>query len=199
VGSIAHADPSAEIPLVALLLDAVLDVHGGDGIRSIPIGEFFFGYLTTALDPSEVIAAVRFPDSPLSFGARRGTAFTEMARREGDFALVAVACQLDLDDEGRVLDVRLGLGGVAPVPVRLTDAEASLKGNRVSDRLFREIAQTAAQGLEPDEDLHATVEYRRHVARELTVQALQAASAEAAAQWGELVVEDKTVRWSRDS
>lgn len=172
VGSIVHADPSSEIPLVALILDAVLEIAGPSGVRSVPVAEFFYGYMMTDLQQDEIVTAVKWPGVMKDAALMRGTSFTEMARREGDFALVSAACQMDVDADGRIVDVRIGVGGAGSAPLRLTDAEDSLKGSIGSERIFKEAAESIADYLEPDEDQFVSAEYRRKVAVNLTCVAL---------------------------
>lgn len=179
VGSIVHADPSAEVPLAALLLDAILEISGPQGQRSLPLSEFFFGYMMTDLQVDEIVTAVRFPGVLASHSTTRGTAFTEMARRDGDFALVSAACQMDLEQDGKIADVRLGVGGVGPSPLRLTESEESLKNNLPSAALFHSVAQAIVEVIEPEEDPFVSASYRRQVAVGLTQKVLEESWADA--------------------
>ena len=176
VGSIVHADPSAELPLVAVCLDAVVEITGPGGSRDVAIADFYLGYLATDLAADEVALAVRFPTTPLPPDVRRGTAFLEMARREGDFAIVGAAAQIDVDLRARrVIDVRLGLTGVAGAPFRFHDGEAMVRAATDPQAVFASVARAAAEAIDPDSDLHATAAYRRSVARTLLERALDAA------------------------
>jgi CO/xanthine dehydrogenase FAD-binding subunit len=179
VGSIVHADPSAEAPLAALLLEAVLEVFGPAGTRLIPVSDFFYGYMMTDLQPDEVVTGAIFTDFLVEECCVRGTSFVEIARREGDFALVSAACQLDLDNDGILADARIGVGGVGGVPIRLADIEEYLKGKTPSEQLFREAAEAVGESIEPDEDPFVTADYRRQVAVRLTQRALVQAWEEA--------------------
>jgi aerobic carbon-monoxide dehydrogenase medium subunit len=171
-GSIAHADPSAELPAVALATEAeLLASSAARGERAIPASEFFGGFFTTALADDEILTSVRFPvTSPGT-----GTAFVEAARRHGDFAMVGAATMLALDGN-RVTRARIVLTGVAGTPTRRPEAEALLEGSAPSDEAFRAAADAAATGLEPPSDLHGSSAYRTHVARVLVRRGLDAAA-----------------------
>jgi CO/xanthine dehydrogenase FAD-binding subunit len=176
VGSIVHADPSAELPLVAACLDAIVEVSGPGGSRDVTIADFYLGYLATDLAAVEVALGVRFPAPALPADARRGTAFLEMARREGDFAIVAAAVQIDVDLRARrVIDVRLGLTGVAGAPFRFHAGEAMIRAATDPPAAFADVARAAAAAIDPASDLHATAAYRRSVAATLLERALDAA------------------------
>ena len=161
-GSLAHADPTAEWCLIAVALGAVVEIAGPRGEREIPAEEFLLGYFTTALEPDEIVTAVRFP-APC-----RRAAMQEFARRHGDFALVAVAVALPEDGEPRVV-----LGGVGDVPVRAREAEQVLAG---SPNAFEEAARAAAAEIDPGFDLHASPDYRRRLAAVLVRRALEEAA-----------------------
>ncbi len=171
-GSIAHADPSAELPAVLAVLGGEVTVHGPRGTRVISAQDLFVTYLTTALDARELLAEVRFPALPP--GA--GWAWLEIARRHGDFALVGVGVVLTAR-AGVITEARIGLTGVGPAPVRVRDAERLLAGRAASEALWEEAAAAVRAGAEPDSDIHASAEYRRHVAGVLTRRALRQAFA----------------------
>jgi len=171
-GSIAHADPHAELPAAALALDAELIARGPSGERTIPASEFFHGFLTTALEPDELLVEVRFPGMP----ERAGAGFVEVARRHGDFALVGAAAIVALGGDGAIADARLVFIGVGGAAVRATEAEALLRGRAATPESFAEAAEEAAGGLEPPSDLHASGDYRRRVARVVARRALQEAT-----------------------
>jgi carbon-monoxide dehydrogenase medium subunit len=158
-GSLAHADPAAELPAVAVALDATFAVRSLRGTRTITARDFFDGYFTTTLAPDEVLTEITFPVAP------PGTKVSvqEMARRHGDFAMVAVVAQQDPDG-----DTRLALVNVADKPYRATEAEAAARAGADVE----EIADLATRDLEPSTDLHATSAYRKHVARVLVRRAL---------------------------
>jgi carbon-monoxide dehydrogenase medium subunit len=175
-GSLAHADPAAELPAVARALDAEFVVRSTSGERVIPAAEWFEGYLSTARRPDEVLVGVRFPTA----APGTGVAFLEVARRHGDFAIVGLAASLTLAD-GAISDARVAFSGVADVPVRAPDAEALLVGERPSAQLFEEAARRATAGLDPPADLHGSSEYRKKVAATLVRRALRAATGNAEA------------------
>lgn len=170
-GSIAHADPAAELPLLFQVLDGVATVRNASGTRSIAASDFFVYTFTPALEPDEMLTDVWFP-AP---APRTGHAFLEVARRHGDFALVAVAAMVTLGDEDTIVEARIALGGAAPVPIRATRAEESLDGQRAAPDLFRAAGSIASDGSDPTGDIHADAEYRREVVGTLTVRALNAA------------------------
>jgi len=170
-GSLAHADPAAELPAVARALDAELVVRSAAETRVIPAADWFEGYLATARRPDEILTEVRFPVAPPGTGA----AFHEVARRHGDFAIVGLAAQLTLVQDGTIGDARLAFSGVADVPVRAADAEDLLKGQRPSKELFEQAAAAATASLDPPADLHGSSEYRKKVAAALVRRGLRAA------------------------
>ncbi len=166
-GSLAHADPAAELPGVAVCLDARFTVLGGGGERTLGAREFFRGYLATALAPTELLTEVWFPDAPPGSGA----AWIEFARRHGDYALVGVAAVVTLEGP-TVREARLALIGVDGVPVRAVEAERLLIGAPLSAESMAAAAESVRRTLEPHDDIHATAAYRRHLASVLTVRAL---------------------------
>jgi CO/xanthine dehydrogenase FAD-binding subunit len=170
-GSLAHADPAAELPAVARALDADIVVRGPSGERVVPAAEWFEGYLTTSRGPDELLTEVRFPV------ARRGTgvSFQEVARRHGDFAIVGLAASLTLSD-GAITDARLAFAGLSDVPVRAAEAEDLLAGERPSAELFDEAARRATSDIDPPADLHGSSDYRKKVAAALVRRGLQAAA-----------------------
>lgn len=174
-GSLAHADPAAELPAVLAALEGEVRVAGPDGERRIPSSDFFLTYFTTSLQATEMVVEARFP--VLEPGA--GWAFHEVARRHGDFALVGVAAVLRLDAEGLIREARLALTGVDGVPVRARAAEEALIGRRPVDEAWSEAAALVRESIEPESDLHASAEYRKHVAGVLTRRALSEAAARA--------------------
>jgi carbon-monoxide dehydrogenase medium subunit len=180
-GSIAHADPAAELPALLLATDGEVVAHGPAGPREIQAADFFQGPLTTALRTGELVTEVRFPLPPV--GAGHG--FMEIARRHGDFALVGALALVWRRDDGPVAAARLALFGVGGVPVRSEAAEAILVGRPATRARCREAARVAADELRPDADLHATAEYRRRVAEVLAERTLRAAVAPPGAVAGE--------------
>ena len=170
-GSLAHADPAAELPAVALALGAEFVVRSQSGERVIPAAEWFEGYLATSRRADEILVEVRFPAA----GPDTGAAFQEVARRHGDFAIVGLAASLTFDGDA-ISDARLAFSGVADVPVRAAAAEEFLAGMRPSPELFAEAARRATAGLEPPADLHGSSEYRKKIAATLVRRGLQAAT-----------------------
>jgi aerobic carbon-monoxide dehydrogenase medium subunit len=170
-GSLAHADPAAELPAVARALDAEFVVRGEAGERVIPAAEWFEGYLTTARRSDELLVEVRFPAT----GPGTGVSFSEVARRHGDFAIVGLAAALALSD-GTISTARLAFAGLSDVPVRATAAEDLLVGEEPSAGLFEEVARRATQDIDPPADLHGSAEYRKKVAATLVRRGLQAAA-----------------------
>ncbi len=176
-GNLAHADPASELPATLLALGGELRVVGPAGERVLQPEEFFLTYLTTALAPDELLVEARFRLPR----RRHGGAFAEISRRHGDYALVGVAVQLELTDDGRIARAGIGLCGAGAVPIKATAAEALLTGERPSDALFAEAAVRAAGQAEPESDIHASAEYRRDMVRVLTARALRQAHARASA------------------
>ena len=177
-GSLAHADPAAELPAVMLALEARFRARGPQGERWIPAGEFFTGILETALGPDELLLEVAVPKSP----ARTGYAFAELARRRGDYALVGVAARVTLDRRGRCQAARITLFSVGDGPVLAAAAAAMLDGQEPSPEAMRAAADAAAQrDIDPPSDIHASAAYRRRLAAVLTRRAL-ARAVERAAQ-----------------
>jgi CO/xanthine dehydrogenase FAD-binding subunit len=170
-GSIAHADPAAELPAVATALDAELHILGPNGERTAHPGEFFLSYLTTNLEPQELLVEVRFPPSQ----PRTGHAWLEIARRHGDYALVGVAAVLTLREDGACGAARLVYTGVAAVPFDAQEATKVLVGEQPTEELFATAAEQAAGSSEPSSDIHASAKYRQHLVRVLTRRALRKA------------------------
>lgn len=174
-GSLAHADPAAELPTVMAALEARFEIRSRTRRRTSGPGEFFVTHLTTSLQPDELLVEVRVPPVP----PRTGWSFREVSRRHGDFALVGVAALLTLDPAGTVDRARLAFTGVGPVPTRAEASEAALIGQPPGAPLLREAAAVAARDLDPPSDLHASAEYRREVAQVLAREALAEAASRA--------------------
>jgi aerobic carbon-monoxide dehydrogenase medium subunit len=170
-GSLAHADPAAELPAVMLALDATMIVRGIAGERAVPAGEFFSSYLETVIAADEVLVAVDVPPWP----DRTGWAFAEISRRSGDFAIAGVAALVTVRG-GLVTRARLACCGVASTPVRLFEGEAMLLGRALDASTISEIASAAVAGLDPPSDVHAPGSYRRHVTSVLLERALTTAA-----------------------
>ena len=176
-GSIANADPSAEIPLVAVTLGADILLATTDGPTSMPADDFFIGPMLTTIGQGECVSAIRFPVWP---HRRIGVGFFEISARRSDFAFVAAAAQLALDDEGRCLEVVLGVGGVGDRPLRLE--VPSLVGTELDAASVAAAVNAAAGELDATSDLHASAAYRRRVASVLCIRALEQARVDASAK-----------------
>ncbi len=170
VGSIAHGDPSAEMPAVALCLDARLTVRGPHGTREIGPDELYLGYLATSLEPDEIVTEAWFPSVP----PNTGQAWLELARRHGDYAIVGTGVSLTVDGD-TVREVRIALTGVGGAPVRAAEAQAVLSGSPLDDARLAEAVQSVRETVDPDSDIHATAAYRRHLAGVLVERALRLA------------------------
>lgn len=164
-GSLAHADPAAEWPgLVTALGGELVLKRAADGTRTVGADDFFIGPLTTALEPEEMLVEIRLPPWP----AGSGWSFMEFSRRHGDFALVGVLVRVGLDADGHCEDPRIALIGIGSGPVRARRAEELLAGETPDKHRLDEVVRQAASGLEPDDDLHASADFRRHLAAVLT-------------------------------
>jgi carbon-monoxide dehydrogenase medium subunit len=174
-GSLAHADPAAELPILALALEAELRAVGPDGPRAIAARDFFVSFFETSLHPGEVLVESRFPIPPPG----TGWAFQEISRRMGDFALAAVAVVLERAADGTVHRPRIAVGAVADRALRCLEAEAMLGGQPGTVDRFRAAAAAAAAPLDPPSDVHASGAYRRRVTVVLVERALSEAWARA--------------------
>jgi len=166
-GSIAAADPSAEIPLVAVTLDAQALARSKSGDAELSLGDFFRGPMMTALAPDQCLVELRFPLWP----GRVGCGFQEVSARASDFALVAAAAQVTLDDDGACTRVAAALGGVGAVPIRVQAPDA-LVGRRLDPATVEHALAGLADEIAPEDDPHASADYRRRVARTLLARAL---------------------------
>ncbi|TDC46162.1 xanthine dehydrogenase family protein subunit M [Actinomadura sp. KC345] len=175
-GSLAHGDPAAELPAVARALDAVFVAAGPGGRREIAARDFFQANLMTALDAGELLVEIRFPRAAPGTGA----SFQEVARRNGDFALVGVAAQVTVRD-GVIGDARVCVTGVGPTPYRAAAAEEALTGRAPTEARLAEAADALRAAIEPSGDLHATAGYRRDVAGTLAARAVAEAHRRATA------------------
>lgn len=177
VGSIVHADPAAELPAVVALLDAELELTSAGGVRTVRGAEAFVGPLESALQPGELATAVEFPLPPPG----TGMAIEELARRHGDYALAGVTVRVTLDDDRHVTSASAALFGVGwmPPPIRLDEAVGGQAADAVDPTGAVEVLR---QAVEPDDDIHATAEYRRHLAGVLLGRALRRAAGAAAAR-----------------
>jgi carbon-monoxide dehydrogenase medium subunit len=164
-GSLAHADPAAELPAVMLALNARLMVSSQSGTREVAADEFFVGLFTTAVQPGELLTEIRIPPTP----PRSGFAFQEMSRRHGDFALVGVAAVVQLDERGNCADARIALLSVGDRPMLAAEAGKAVMGQPPSAESIANAADAAAtKDIDPSGDIHASARYRRHLANVLT-------------------------------
>jgi CO/xanthine dehydrogenase FAD-binding subunit len=178
-GSLVHADPSGELPLAALVLDATMRLQSqAGGERRVKASQFFLGPMFTAVSETEMLLAV---DCPVWQGGRTGAAFDETAIRHGDFALACAAAQVQLDANGGVRRASFGVGGVDGTPLAFPELAQRLEGQRITPALADEVAQAAARECDPGSDMHADAGYRRHLAAVLLSRVLQQAAADAAA------------------
>lgn len=177
-GSIAHGDPAAELPAVLLALDGELDAVGRNGTRTIAAADLYAGFLTTSLEPEELVTSVYFPQ--LVPGA--GWSFQEFSRRSGDFAVVGVAVVLRVDGGGVVVEARIALSGVSSTPVRASEAERVLLGEEPGEPLFDAAGAAAAAAVDPPSDVHGSAAYRRHLVSTLVRRALRDAHSKVAAR-----------------
>jgi carbon-monoxide dehydrogenase medium subunit len=169
-GSLCHLDPSAELVSVAATLDATVTVVGPNGAREIAFADFPVAFMTPAIEPNELLTAVRFPVWPKD----HGFAFVEFARRHGDFAIVSAAVLITEDGAGRIARAALTIGGMGMVPIRAAAVEQALVGQVPDDKLLREACE-ACRKLEAIDDVHAPASYRQHLAAVLSRRALERA------------------------
>lgn len=181
-GSLCHADPAAELPAAIIALNGRLVLASARGSRTVAAKEFFRAYLTTDLEPDELLVKIVLPPP----APHSGSAFLEVSRRHGDFALVGVAVLLSLDDRRQCDAAEIVLTGVAPTPYRPENAAAALRGSRLEPDTLKEAARLTADRLEPQSDIHASSAYRCHAAQVLTFRALAAAADRARANAGGL-------------
>ena len=172
-GSLAHADPAAELPGIAVTCDAEIAVVGAGGGRTISAAEFFTGPLTTALRGDEIITELRLPRWPTA----RRWGFEEFSRRQGDFALAGIPLFYDEDAQGRAENAHIGVIGTCARPHRVAAAEAAINGRVIDDEAIAAAARAAHAGVDPPQDLHAPAEYRRALVGTLVERALRAAAA----------------------
>jgi CO/xanthine dehydrogenase FAD-binding subunit len=169
-GSIAHADPSAELAAVSIALDGEFRLVSNRGERWVKADEFFVGMFTTVLEPDEVLVEARFS----KMAERTGWAIHEVARRPHDFAMVGVTASLTLDKRNKIQDARLVFLSVGEYPIRGVQAEGILRGQEPSEKVFAAASDTAAsQDTDPSSDIHASSDFRRHLVRVLAQRALR--------------------------
>jgi carbon-monoxide dehydrogenase medium subunit len=172
-GSIAHADPAAEMPGIAMTCDAEIAVVGKSGAHVIQAADFFQGALTTALTTDEIIVEVRLPAWP----AGRRWGFQEFARRRGDFAMAAAAVFYDQDERGKARNAHVGVIGVGDRPLRLTAVEDLLNGESIDEATIAKADAATSAAVEPQDDIHASAAYRRSLVGTMVERALKSAAA----------------------
>jgi CO/xanthine dehydrogenase FAD-binding subunit len=169
-GSLSHADPAAELPMLAVFYEATIKVQGPGGRREIPAEEFFVSALTNSLEPDEIVFEIDFP----ILKSHTGWAFEEVARRFGDFALACIAVSIASLD-GRIADARVAAMGVADTPLRLRQAEDALRGARVEPGSAAKFAEVVRSCVSPADDIHVSAEYRTHLIGALAEKAFNTA------------------------
>ncbi|PDT46594.1 carbon monoxide dehydrogenase [Sinorhizobium fredii] len=167
-GSVCHADPAAEMPMMTLLLNGIIEACSIRGKRKIPAAEFFVGSLMNALEPDEIVTSVEIDTLPPD----TGWGFEEFSKRQGDFALACVAVTMRIVDDV-ACDVRFGMMGVGETPLRLREIEELVDGKTMSEALLEEVSETLKGLLHPNSDIHASADYRRHLAAALSRRALR--------------------------
>ena len=171
-GSVAHADPAAELPVAFLTLDARFVVRSSRGERSIPSEDFFITHLTTGMEPDELLVRIEVPPMP----AGAGYAFTEFARRHGDFALGGASVVLGVDGSGNCTSAAVGLLAAAPTPLRVPAAERALVGTGLDEASADAAAASAIEGIDPTGDIHGSGEYRKGLIEVMVRRAILAAA-----------------------
>jgi len=171
-GSLAHADPAAEFPALAVACGAVISTVAANGSRTVAAEDFFLGPLVTVLEPDEIITGITFP----AWKAGRRFGFQEFARRRGDFAIAGAIVHYDIDAGGRMADVHVGAFGLGDTPIRLQVAESLLDGQQPTAELFERVATAATEDVEIQDDIHADAEYRRSLLGTMLMRALQSSS-----------------------
>jgi carbon-monoxide dehydrogenase medium subunit len=169
-GSLAHLDPAAELPLVACAMDATIHIGGARGLRDLAFPDYALGFMTPAIEPDEMVTGV----SLKTWAPGHGAAFVEFARREGDFAIVAVAALLEIDSSKTITRAALAIGGALATAQRIADAEALLVGARANEETFRTAGEACAK-IDAMADVHAPASYRQSLAGVLARRALKAA------------------------
>jgi CO/xanthine dehydrogenase FAD-binding subunit len=175
-GSLVHADPAAELALVAVMLDAAMTYRTGGADAELAARDFFAGLMATNLPEGACLTAVRIP---IWHGERIGVGFHEVNARRSDFAFVAAAAQIDLDNDGKCKRIVIGVGAATDSPIRLESAEQQLTGGTLDEKKVTEVVRAALANIEPLADLHASAEYRRRAAVVLATRAIADAKADA--------------------
>jgi carbon-monoxide dehydrogenase medium subunit len=174
-GSLAHADPAADLAAAALALGAEIQVVGPNGQRAIAADDFFQGVFTTALADNEIVTEVRFPEQ----AARTGSAYVKMPNPASHFAIVGVAAVVTMGGDGRCESARIGVSGVAMTPFRAEAAETALVGSAADEAAITAAAEHAASGVEAISDVHASAEFRLHLTKVYVKRALELAKSRA--------------------
>jgi CO/xanthine dehydrogenase FAD-binding subunit len=169
-GSVAHADPAAEFPTVVTALEAEIKIAGPEGEKWLKPAEFFFGFMMTALQPTDILTAIKVPVSPEGCG----WSVQELARKENYFAIAGAVCLLELSHK-RVAEVHLGIMGCSPAPLKPLGAEEVIRGQELTDDLLEKVADSISKLVEPETDLHGTEAYRREMAGVVAKRALREA------------------------
>lgn len=180
-GSIVHADPTAELAVSCLCMDGIAVISSNGEVREVPLKDFFITYLTTDIAFNELLTEIKIKVDDLP----KGYSFQEVNRRHGDFALVDASCVMEVDDHSRITDIRLVLGGVDAVPVLVEDAATILLGEKLTESGLKEVCRVTTENIDPDTDLHASREYRIHLAQAYTKRAIQVAYGRACGRQGE--------------
>jgi aerobic carbon-monoxide dehydrogenase medium subunit len=167
-GSLAHADPGADLPAAVLALDAEIALKGPNGERSVRADEFFQGFFTSDIGEAEILTEIRLAQPP----ARTGTAYVKFPNPASGYAVVGVAARVTLDEDGRVADARVAITGAGDHAVRATAVEDALRGQQLTDEVIATAAANAPEGIDPLDDIHASAEYRAELARVYTRRAL---------------------------
>lgn len=170
-GSLVHADPGADLPAVMLALDATLVLRGPSGERTVPARDFFVEMMTTAAQPDEILTEVRLAALPQG----SGSAYEKFPNPASGYSIVGAAAIVQLDGTGACQDVRLGISGAGPMPLRASAAEAALRGQPAAPEAIQRAASAASEGIDALEDIHASSAYRLHLAQVMSRRALQSA------------------------
>jgi carbon-monoxide dehydrogenase medium subunit len=171
-GSLAHSDPTADLPAAILALDAEMKATGPDGERWIKAEDFFIGFLTSSLEPDEILTEIKVP-----VWRESKTAYLKAAQRSSGFAVVGVAVRLELEQNGICKNIAIGMTGVGDKPYRAGEVEKLLKGKKLELGLLEQAAAKVTEGVDPLEDINGSKEYRTHLAQVYTVRAIQRALA----------------------
>jgi len=177
-GSLAHADPAADLPAAVLALGAELRLNGAEGERWVRAEEFFLGLMATALRSTEILTMIRVP----ILSGRYGTAYLKMAQKASGFAIVGVAAWLRVDGSGACEGIGIGVTGLGSRPFRAGKVEERLRRKKLDSAVIEEASSHVAEGADPLEDIHASAEFRAHLARVYTARAVQEAASRAVAE-----------------